>query len=371
MKMSQEQYDKLKNAGLLDPSKLNSQYGTAGAFTFLDQNANPLVSGNKGNWNSPYLEQYVTSGSEGGGGDLKYRYSDQANQIFKDLNPDFEHNSADGAGILQIGDPSQASFGGPGEIKDPSLIKYDPRVGYYVMPQDITPADSRFDDVMASVIFTALSAGAASGGAGILNGLKEAAGTLSEALGTGATIPTVPTDPAYPGDGNPGGSSTPSAPTDPAYPGDGNPGGSPAQATPSGPSPSDANPFDTQQPTEPSTPTTPSVPPEDPAYPGNGNPLSSGRGLIDSAMSAVKSPYEWYNSLSPAARQIIGGSLSLGARAALSHSAQQTAIQAQRDAEERARQDTIRRGQVPNFAPNTYTPAPLAGGLIASHQGGK
>lgn len=68
---------------------------------------------------------------------------------------------------------------------------------------------------------------------------------------------------------------------------------------------------------------------------------------------------------------VLGGLLKGAAGAGLVYSAQQEKIKAARDAEERARQDTIRRGQVQPFAPNTYTPAPVSGGLVASRMAGK
>ena len=67
----------------------------------------------------------------------------------------------------------------------------------------------------------------------------------------------------------------------------------------------------------------------------------------------------------------LGGFLKGLAGAGLSYSAQQEKIKAERESEERKRQDMIRRGQVQPFAPGTYAPAPLKGGLVASTQGGK
>lgn len=108
-------------------------------------------------------------------------------------------------------------------------------------------------------------------------------------------------------------------------------------------------------------PPTPSAPPGGAPAP---TPTPSGTGLIDTVTNAGRGAYDWYNGLSPAARQIVGTAVSTGARALLQQSAQQSAIEAQRRAAEQADADRRRRGQVTATPTSAYTPKPLAGGLI-------
>ncbi len=128
--------------------------------------------------------------------------------------------------------------------------------------------------------------------------------------------------------------------------------------------------------TPPPTGTPPATPPGGPGAPPSAVTPPSGTGLVDSVTGAARSAgnaasgaWDWYNSLSPASRQILGSAVSMGARAALQQSAQQSALEAQRDAEERARQDKIRRGQVQAYGPSAFTPKPLPGGLINRNGG--
>lgn len=69
----------------------------------------------------------------------------------------------------------------------------------------------------------------------------------------------------------------------------------------------------------------------------------------------------------PGAAGIIGKMLAGGASGAMTALAMKNRLQAQRDAEERARQDFIRRDQVPALAPGTFTPK--SGGIIDTVRG--
>lgn len=89
---------------------------------------------------------------------------------------------------------------------------------------------------------------------------------------------------------------------------------------------------------------------------------SSGGGIIDTARGAYGNLSGLYNSLSPASRLILGQALGAGFRGAMAAAAQRQQLQAQVDAENRARQDVIRRGQVPALAPGTFTPKTPTGG---------
>ena len=82
--------------------------------------------------------------------------------------------------------------------------------------------------------------------------------------------------------------------------------------------------------------------------------------------------WDWWQGLSPAARQLLGGALSTGASAALANARQNDMIDARNQERDAARDDTIRRGYVPRMT-TTYTQRPLPGGLVASTmgQGGK
>lgn len=82
---------------------------------------------------------------------------------------------------------------------------------------------------------------------------------------------------------------------------------------------------------------------------------ASSKGIIDSVAQATKD--------NPAAANIVGKMLAGGATGAMTALALRNKLQAEREAEERHRQDVIRRGQVPAFAPGTFTPKP---GLIDS-----
>jgi hypothetical protein len=88
-------------------------------------------------------------------------------------------------------------------------------------------------------------------------------------------------------------------------------------------------------------------------------------GGVAGAESGFSTP-AWYNSLSPLSRQILSSAISTGARAAIASHAQQNQINAQQQADERARQDRIRRGHIDAFAPNSFTPR----GIIGGAQGG-
>lgn len=113
-------------------------------------------------------------------------------------------------------------------------------------------------------------------------------------------------------------------------------------------------------------PSTPSAP-----GPAAAPPPASGSGILNNpivngAREAGTGAWNWYNNLSPAARQILGTAATTGARALLASSAQQNAEAERRGAEDRKREDEIRRGAVTPVGAGAYAPRPVQGGLIDS-----
>jgi hypothetical protein len=102
-----------------------------------------------------------------------------------------------------------------------------------------------------------------------------------------------------------------------------------------------------------------------PMQPVQSGPLNSmdslkAPGLIDSAAKYAKD--------NPAMAGIVGKALAGAGSGAITALALQNRIKAERDAEERHRQDVIRRGEVPKLPSSTFTPKP--GGIINHAAGG-
>lgn len=90
-------------------------------------------------------------------------------------------------------------------------------------------------------------------------------------------------------------------------------------------------------------------------------PISAQTGESSDPLASVRDPLK---GLSPEAVKIISGGLAMGATAAMKGLADKNKLEAERDKEERARQDVIRRGQVQAFQPNAFTPKNGSLGII-------
>jgi hypothetical protein len=138
------------------------------------------------------------------------------------------------------------------------------------------------------------------------------------------------------------------------------------------PAPDPTLPPGTQSPA-PVTDATPSPGTQGPAPVTDASVPAQNGGVINNASNSVTRGInsftpDWYNNLSPGARQILGLAISTGARAAISGVSQQHAIDAAHEAEDRHRADVVRQGQVPLLPPNTFVAKP--GGIINNASNG-
>lgn len=90
-------------------------------------------------------------------------------------------------------------------------------------------------------------------------------------------------------------------------------------------------------------------------------------GIVNNVMNGAKGVGSWWDGLSPTSKQILASGAMGVAKGVAGASAQKQALDAQTAAEERARQDAIRRGHVDAVGNNTFTPKPLPNtGIINS-----
>lgn len=109
---------------------------------------------------------------------------------------------------------------------------------------------------------------------------------------------------------------------------------------------------------------------------GTGTPLVEPPGIIgQSNPSLLSRATDWYSSLSPASRYVLGTAVSQGASALLQGAAQREQQQSVEEQREQERQDRVRRGYIPAFGSaftrkqpgKAATPKP---GILASRRGG-
>lgn len=81
-------------------------------------------------------------------------------------------------------------------------------------------------------------------------------------------------------------------------------------------------------------------------------------GIINSARNVAQPALDWYNGLSPAGRMVVNQGLSTAGNAVLQGIGQHNQQAAVEAADQRARDDVIRRGQVNAFAPGAITAKP-------------
>jgi len=85
-------------------------------------------------------------------------------------------------------------------------------------------------------------------------------------------------------------------------------------------------------------------------------------GIINGARGAVTSIGNWYNSLSPASRLIIGTAISQGASAAFAQHRQSQLIDRANQQADQQRSDQVRRHYVPSFDDNAFKPRGIIDG---------
>lgn len=88
---------------------------------------------------------------------------------------------------------------------------------------------------------------------------------------------------------------------------------------------------------------------------------SSG-GIVDGVRGAVTSIGDWYNSLSPASRLIIGTAISQGASAAFAQHRQSQLVDRANQQTDQQREDQVRRHYVPSFGDNAFKPRGIIDG---------
>jgi hypothetical protein len=258
-----------------------------------------------------------------------------------------------GRGIAIVhGNQSDVHFGDSKFWNDPSKVIDLGGGNYAFAPNNMTPyAQAQGHDLtLAGKIIIGLTTAAvggeafgAFGDAGSTAGIAstdaaESGGTLAlNAAGTGTT-PYVGSAAATGGAaGGAGLSGEPPPPTD---------GGAPV-SNGSTPIPGDG----------PAPVTNGSTP-----IPGSGG----GGGVIDGVRSGFNSIANYYNSLTPAARLVLGTALSQGTGAILRGISQREALQQQKDLTNQQREDIRRRGQVQAFGDGAFKP----NGIVDSRRNG-
>jgi hypothetical protein len=162
------------NNPLLQRLQGRSPYGTAGAFQPFDiqpggQSQHASMIGANG-FNPEFWEQYIEAGSEGGGGETRWRPKQSTKDKLK--------------GRVQMFRPN---VGGPGGAKDPDLVDVDDTFGLLTDPSNLNAVEDNmgmFNLIlalggggMASAIAGNMAAagaagGAAGGGTGAMSGLN-------------------------------------------------------------------------------------------------------------------------------------------------------------------------------------------------------
>jgi hypothetical protein len=288
----------------------------------------------------------------------------------------------DGKYYVQVGDPSNWRTSGDGAIKDPKKVTYQDGAGWVTEASNLNdegiggfkhalPFLLAFAGGVAAMYAAPLLAGSAaapSSTAAAIAGTDaaESAGTLAlNAAGTGVApyagtvAATGSTAGALAGvDAAESGGTlgvnaagtgvAPYAPTVPA--------GAVIPETVPPPTGGTIPPPEVPPPTPPPAGLPPGT--QAPAPVVSSSPPVSSTGIINTARNAAQPALDWYNGLSPAARMVVNQGVSSGASALLQGIGQRNQLHAQEAADQRHRDDVIRRGQVQPFAPGAITPKP-------------
>lgn len=306
-------------------------------------------------------------------------------------NPWSGYRDEKGNAMVQVGDPSKWKAGDQDSgIIDPSKVTYDPNLGWVTAATNVHDSGIGGPDwrmiaavLGAGAIGTAAGLGAESGALGgvAATDAAESAGTLAlNAAGTGVTpyVGTVAADAgtgALTGTMDSAGSSgfggttpLPDAPPVPDVP-DVPPPVPSAPAAPDVPPPTTPVPppgsevgneiVNTYTPGATPDPGVPISTPGTPAPVYSANPAQPGTGVFNTIRNGpLGQTLDWYNNLTPGARMVVDKGLSTAGGAINGALRQRATQQAATEAEQRARDDTIRRGQVPVFGAGAFTPKP-------------
>jgi hypothetical protein len=298
------------------------------------------------------------------------------------------YQGEDGKYYVQLGDPSTWRGGDEDAgVKDRSKVVYDPNAGW------ITTADNLTATGIGGVDWRMVAAVVGAGAIGTIAGLvsevgtgvaatdaAESGGTLAlNAAGNGVT-PYVGGEAAG---GAAGGSLTGTMDTAGST---GFGGTTPLDAgAPTGTMDTAGSsgfggttPIDAGAPT--GAPTVPDAAPaggpaaQAPAPVSSAATAQPSTGIVNTARNAAGSISDWYGNLSPGARMVVNQGVSTAGRAAMTALSQRNAQQFQHEQEQRQRDDVIRRGKVPVFAPSAFTPKqpvgqPKSGGIINTVKG--